>query len=86
MELDDLAEKEGYDVIVGVGGGVLMDFSKLCGYYAKLPVINLPTSSATCACYTPLSVRYTPEGRTVGSRHYDYEVDAVLADTEIKIL
>lgn len=83
MELADLAEKEGYDVIVGVGGGVLMDFSKLCGYYAKLPVINLPTSSATCACYTPLSVRYTPEGRTVGSRHYDYEVDAVLADTEI---
>ncbi len=78
-----LAEKEGYDVIVGIGGGVLMDFSKLIGHFAKLPVINIPTSSATCAAYTPLSVRYTVEGRTVGSRHYEREVDAVLVDTAV---
>jgi len=82
-ELAALAHEKGYDVIVGVGGGVLMDFAKLCGYFAKLPVINVPTSSATCAAYTPLSVRYTPEGRTVGTRHYDYEVNAVIADTDI---
>lgn len=82
-ELAQLAAGKGYDVIVGVGGGVICDFAKLCGYYAKLPVINIPTSSATCAAYTPLSVRYTPEGRTVGSLHYGYEVDGVIVDTEI---
>lgn len=82
-ELAVLAGEKGYDVIVGVGGGAICDFSKLCGYYAKLPVINIPTSSATCAAYTPLSVRYTPEGRTVGSIHYGYEVDCVIADTEV---
>ena len=82
-ELAVLAKEKAYDVIVGVGGGVICDFAKLCGYYAKIPVINVPTSSATCASYTPLSVRYTPEGRTTGSIHYEYEVDCVIADTEI---
>ena len=83
---EQLAKKAlsaGYDVIVGVGGGVIMDFAKLCADFAKLPIINLPTSSATCAAFTPLSVRYTPEGRTVGSKHYGYEVNGVVVDTEI---
>ena len=79
----EYARTHGYDVIVGVGGGVLMDFAKLCSHFAKIPVVNLPTSSATCAAYTPLSVRYTPEGRTVGSLHFKREVDAVVVDTEI---
>jgi len=83
MSLASLAKENNLDVIVGVGGGVLMDFAKLIGHFARLPVINVPTSSATCAAYTPLSVCYTPDGRTVGSRHYEYEVNAVIADTEI---
>lgn len=82
-ELAGLAKQKSYDVIVGVGGGVICDFAKLCSYFAKLPVINIPTSSATCAAYTPLSVRYTPDGRTVGSLHYEYEVDGVIVDTEV---
>jgi len=82
-ELAEYAKTNGFDVIVGVGGGVIMDFAKLIGYFAKLPCINVPTSTATCAAYTPLSVRYTPEGRTVGSRHYEYEVNAVILDTDI---
>jgi len=82
-ELAAYAHEKGYDVIVGIGGGVLMDFAKLCAHFASLPVINVPTSSATCASYASLSVRYTPEGRTVGSLHYDHEVNAVIADTAV---
>ena len=84
-EIATMAQTGGYDVIVGVGGGVIMDFAKLCGYFAKLPVVNIPTSAATCAAYTPLSVRYTPEGRTVGTLHYGYEVDAVLVDMNVML-
>ena len=84
-EIAENATTEGLDVIVGVGGGVICDFAKLCGYYAKLPVINIPTSSATCAAYTPLSVRYTKDGKTVGSLHYEYEVNCVIVDTKIMV-
>ena len=82
-EIAAIAKEKEYDVIVGVGGGVICDFAKLCAYYALLPVLNIPTSSATCAAYTPLSVCYTPEGKTVGSQHYLYEVNAVLVDTQV---
>ncbi len=75
--------ENGLDVVVGVGGGVIMDFAKLIGYKGTFPVINVPTSSATCAAYTPLSVRYSTEGRTVGSLHYKNEINCVIADTEI---
>lgn len=85
-EIAEYSRKNGFDVIVGVGGGVMMDFAKLIGNTAGLPVINVPTSSATCAAYTPLSVRYTPEGRTVGSRHFENEIDGVIVDTEIVAL
>lgn len=79
----EYAKNNGFDVIVGVGGGVMMDFAKLCGYYSELPVLNIPTSCATCAAYTPLSVRYTKNGETVGTLHYTYEVDGVIADSDI---
>ena len=81
--LGALAVSEGCDVIVGVGGGVIMDFAKMVAHFASLPLINVPTSSATCAAYTPLSVRYTREGQTVGSFHHECELDAVLADTAV---
>lgn len=81
--LSELALSGGYDVIVGVGGGVIMDFAKMVAHFAALPIINVPTSSATCAAYTPLSVRYTKEGQTVGSFHHETEVNAVLVDTAV---
>ncbi len=84
-EIAEMKESIGYDVIIGVGGGVIMDFAKLCADYAACPIINVPTSSATCACYTPLSVCYTPDGKTVGTTHFKREVDAVIADTAILV-
>lgn len=83
QKIAQYAKENEFDVIIGAGGGVITDFAKLCGYYAKLPIINVPTSSATCAAFTPLSVCYTVDGRTIGSIHYEKEVNAVICDTEI---
>ncbi len=71
------------DCVVGVGGGNLMDAAKLCAALSSRPVINVPTSSATCAAYTPLSVCYNEIGQTVGSKHLKEEVNVILADMDI---
>ena len=71
------------DVVVGVGGGVLMDASKLCAVLGNKPVICVPTSSATCAAYAPLSVIYTEIGQNVGTKHHNREVNCLIADMDI---
>ncbi len=71
------------DCVVGVGGGNVCDASKLCAALASLPVITVPTQSATCAAYTPLSVCYNSIGQTIGTRHHKCEVNCILADMEI---
>ena len=71
------------DAVIGVGGGNLMDAAKYCAVLSGKPIINIPTSSATCAAFTPLSVCYTREGRSVGTTHHKTEVNCVIADTSI---
>ncbi len=75
----------GCDMIVGVGGGRIMDFSQLVASNMQCPVINIPTSSATCAAYTTLSVLYDDSGKTIGNFYQRYELNAVLVDTEIMV-
>ncbi|MBO9542503.1 iron-containing alcohol dehydrogenase family protein [bacterium] len=60
--LAELIRVCGAEVIVGAGGGKAMDAAKLAAYRAGLPVINVPTSAATCAAWTALSNVYSSEG------------------------
>jgi glycerol dehydrogenase len=71
------------DVVIGIGGGNVMDAAKYCAMLSKKPIVNIPTSSATCAAFTPLSVCYNERGQTVGTTHFEQEVDCVIVDMEI---
>lgn len=51
------------EVIVGIGGGKVMDASKLLAHRRGLPVLTVPTAAATCAAWTALSNVYSPEGQ-----------------------
>lgn len=71
------------DVVIGVGGGNAIDLSKLAAAMSGRPVVTIPTSSATCAAYTPLSVCYNDQNQTIGTTHHLREVSCVLVDMEI---
>ncbi|MBR5024942.1 MAG: iron-containing alcohol dehydrogenase [Victivallales bacterium] len=74
---------DGCDVIIGCGGGVIIDFAKILADISRLPIITIPTSSATCSAYTPLSVCYDADGKSVGSAKYTWTVSAVLVDMTV---
>lgn len=50
------------DVVIGVGGGKVLDAAKLLAHQCSLPIVTIPTSAATCAAWTALSNVYTDTG------------------------
>lgn len=58
----DIAKTKGVDCVAGVGGGSAIDTAKATAYYQGLPVLVIPTVSATDAPCTGLSVIYKDDG------------------------
>lgn len=85
-ELVVLANEKGCDIISGVGGGVIGDTAKLVAERGDFPLIQIPTSSATCVATTPLSVMYDRDTHAhLGSWKLMKEADAVIVDLDIMI-
>lgn len=74
---------EGIDVVIGCGGGIVIDFAKCLADIADAPVVTMPTSSATCCAFTPIAVCYTREGRYVSTSFFRREVAAALLDLTV---
>lgn len=60
--LADMASDKEVDLIIGVGGGKVLDTAKAVAYLAEVSCITVPTIAATCAAYTPLSIIYDDQG------------------------
>ncbi|MBQ7822044.1 MAG: iron-containing alcohol dehydrogenase [Clostridia bacterium] len=85
-ELAAYANDNGFDIICGVGGGVVMDTVKFAAERADLTLVQIPTISATCAAATPLSVLYDRNTHAhIGSIKLMKEADAVIVDLGIMI-
>lgn len=74
-DVNDLVAKSGDDrsVVIGVGGGALLDTAKAVARRLHLPFVAIPTIAATCAAWTPLSVWYNDAGQAL---HFDIFDDA----------
>ncbi len=81
--LAECARAAACDCVVGIGGGRIMDLAKAVAASCESPLIEVPTSIATCAAYTPLSVMYTEEGGFAKIWRYEHEINAVIADTSV---
>lgn len=73
-------------VIVGAGGGKVLDAGRAAAADLNLPVVNCPTVASSDAPCSALSVIYSDEGVVEGSRFYRKNPDLVLVDTQVVAL
>ncbi|OAA93201.1 glycerol dehydrogenase [Clostridium coskatii] len=85
-EIDRLCKKlkeNKNNVVIGIGGGKIFDTAKAVAYYAKVPVVIVPTIAATDAPCSALSVIYTDEGVFSEYLALPKNPDLVLVDSSI---
>jgi glycerol dehydrogenase len=70
-------------VIVGAGGGKVLDTARAVAADLSLPVVNCPTVASSDAPCSALSVIYTEEGVFQEYRFYRKNPDLVLVDTQV---
>lgn len=77
------AAELGARLIVGAGGGKVLDTARAIASDLALPVVNCPTIASSDAPCSALSVVYTEEGEFEEYRIYRRNPDLVLVDTEV---
>ncbi|MEK8126528.1 iron-containing alcohol dehydrogenase family protein [Paenibacillus filicis] len=71
------------EIIIGVGGGKVLDLTKAIGDKLRLPVVSVPTVAATCASWAAVSILYDDLGRSSGYQPNRRSPALVLADTRV---
>src|SRR5215471_75685 len=77
------AKQHKAQVIVGAGGGKVLDTARAIAAGLDLPVVNCPTVASSDAPCSALSVIYTEEGVFQEYHFYRRNPDLVLVDTQV---
>ena len=81
--LRQIVQQEKPQVIVGLGGGKVLDTAKLIAHQSKLPIATVPTTGATCAAWTALSNVYDPKGAFAYDVPLDRCPDLMIVDYDL---
>ncbi len=77
------AKQSGARVIIGAGGGKVLDTARAAAADLGLPVVCCPTVASSDAPCSALSVVYTPEGAFEQYRIHGKNPELVLVDTQV---
>ncbi len=83
--LIEIVKANGINVVVGVGGGKILDTSKAVAYYNNIPVAIVPTIASTDAPCSALSVVYTDDGVFEEYLWLPANPNLVLVDTDVVV-
>ena len=81
--LTEVARSEETDVVVGMGGGKVIDVAKGIRGQAGGGLVTVPTVASTDAPTSGLSVVYTADGHIAGGLVHRERPDLVLVDTDV---
>lgn len=81
--LRDLCKSADCDVVVGIGGGKILDTAKAVAHELGLPVVIVPTIASTDAPCSALSVIYKEDGVFDRYLFFPSSPNMVLVDTDI---
>lgn len=87
-EIGRIAEKYrsgGFNTVVGIGGGKLIDIAKGVRHALKSALIIVPTSASSDAPTSALSVLYNEDGSHSHEVFYQTNPDIVLVDTSLVV-
>ena len=76
-------EEHKCDIVVGIGGGKILDTAKAVAYYANISAVCVPTAASTDAPCSALSVLYTDDGQFDEYLWLPKNPDIVLLDYDI---
>jgi glycerol dehydrogenase len=77
------AQKAGAEIIVGAGGGKVLDTARAVASELELPIVNCPTVASSDAPCSALSVVYSEDGQFDHYKFYKRNPDLVLVDTSV---
>lgn len=79
----NFSKNKNYDVIIGVGGGRVIDIAKSVAFNMKLPMVIIPTTAANDAAPSSSAGIYDDEGRFARTLFMNRNPELIIADTEI---